>query len=103
MTKALVSAIGAVVLVGCSSWVQLTSQGEGVILLPESGVATCTRIGGTRSSTLSKILFSKRNRARLEEELNTLARNEAGSMSGDAIVIESPISDGTQRFGVYKC
>jgi hypothetical protein len=103
MTKALISAIGAVVLVGCSSWVQLTGQGEGVILLPESGVATCTRIGGTRSSTLNKILFAKRNLTRLEEELNTLARNEAGSMGGDAIVIESPISDGTQRFGVYKC
>ncbi|HAG72065.1 MAG TPA: hypothetical protein DCL66_07650 [Gammaproteobacteria bacterium] len=103
MTKALITAIGAVMLVSCSSWVQLTSEGESVMLLPESGVASCTRVGGTRSSTLNTILFTQRNRLRLEEELATLARNEAGSMSGDAIVIESPISDGTQRFGVYRC
>jgi hypothetical protein len=103
MTKALITAIGAVMLVGCSSWVQLTSEGESVMLLPESGVASCTRVGGTRSSTLNKILFTQRNRLRLEEELATLARNEAGSMGGDAIVVESPISDGTQRFGVYRC
>jgi hypothetical protein len=103
MTKALITAIGVVMLVGCSSWVQLTSEGESVMLLPESGVASCTRVGGTRSSTLNKILFTQRNRLRLEEELATLARNEAGSMGGDAIVVESPISDGTQRFGVYRC
>ena len=103
MTKALITAIGAVMLVSCSSWVQLTSEGESVMLLPESGVASCTRVGGTRSSTLNTILFTQRNLLRLEEELATLARNEAGSMSGDAIVIESPISDGTQRFGVYRC
>lgn len=103
MTKALITAIGAVMLVSCSSWVQLTSEGESVMLLPESGVASCTRVGGTRSSTLNTILFTQRNRLRLLEELATLARNEAGSMSGDAIVIESPISDGTQRFGVYRC
>jgi hypothetical protein len=103
MTKALITAIGAVMLVSCSSWVQLTSEGESVMLLPESGVASCTRVGGTRSSTLNKILFTQRNRLRLEEELATLARNEAGSMGGDAIVVESPISDGTQRFGVYRC
>ena len=103
MTKALITAIGAVMLVSCSSWVQLTSEGESVMLLPESGVASCTRVGGTRSSTLNKILFTQRNRLRLEEELATLARNEAGSMGGDAIVVESPISDGSQRFGVYRC
>ncbi len=103
MTKALITAIGAVMLIGCSSWVQLTNEGKSVMLLPESGVASCARVGGTRSNTLNKILFTQRNRLRLEEELATLARNEAGSMGGDAIVIESPINDGTQRFGVYRC
>lgn len=103
MTKALMISLTVIVCVSCSSWVQLTSEGEPVLLLPESGVASCTRIGSTRSSTLNKILFSERNRARLEEELITLARNEAGSMGGDAITVESPITDGVQRFGVYRC
>lgn len=103
MVKAFITAISAVLLISCSSWVQLTGEGESVLLLPLSGVTSCKRIGGTRSSTLNKILFKERNFTRLEEELNTLARNEAGSMGGDVIVIESPISDGNRRFGVYKC
>ncbi|MFK7865585.1 MAG: DUF4156 domain-containing protein [Pseudohongiellaceae bacterium] len=103
MKKALSVGIALLALTSCSSWVQLTAEGESVLLLPESGVASCTRIGGTRSSTLNKILFTERNKLRLEEELATLARNEAGSMGGNAISVESPISDGTQRFGVYRC
>lgn len=103
MIKVVITGFAALALSSCSSWVQLTSEGEAVMLLPESGVVSCTRIGGTRSSTLNKILFTERNRTRLEEELATLARNEAGSMGGNAITIESPISDGTRRYGVYQC
>jgi hypothetical protein len=49
------------------------------------------------------MLFLDRNSARLELELVTLARNEAGTMGGNAVVAESVITDGQQRFGVYRC
>lgn len=103
MIKVMLTVVAVIALSSCSNWVQLTAAGESVLLLPESGVTSCTRVGSTRSSTLNKILFSERNRVRLEEELATLARNEAGSMGGNAITVESPISDGTRRFGVYRC
>lgn len=94
----------ALALSNCSSsWVQLTAEGEGVIQLPLANVTGCTRIGSTRSSTLNKMLFLDRNSARLELELVTLARNEAGTMGGNAVVSESAIADGQQRFGVYRC
>jgi hypothetical protein len=94
----------ALALSSCSSsWVQLTTEGQGVVQLPLANVSNCARIGSTRSSTLNKMLFLDRNSARLELELVTLARNEAGTMGGNAIVAESAIADGQQRFGVYSC
>jgi hypothetical protein len=86
-----------------SSWVQLTPEGEGVTQFPLANVSNCSRLGSTRASTLKKMLFLDRNRSKLEQELVTLARNEAGTMGGNAIVSESAIADGAQRFGVYRC
>ncbi|MBL4573298.1 MAG: DUF4156 domain-containing protein, partial [Gammaproteobacteria bacterium] len=40
---------------------------------------------------------------RLQEELLTLARNEAGRMGGNTVVPESLIDGGEQDFGVYNC
>ena len=39
----------------------------------------------------------------MQDELLRLARNEAGSMGGNAIVPESVIEEGRQTFGVYSC
>ncbi|MFT4861954.1 MAG: hypothetical protein ACI95C_001166 [Pseudohongiellaceae bacterium] len=104
MNKLFIATTLVLALSNCSSsWVQLTIEGEGVIQLPLASASNCTRIGSTRSSTLNKMLFLDRNRVRLELELVTLARNEAGTMGGDAVVAESAIADGQQRFGVYRC
>jgi hypothetical protein len=35
--------------------------------------------------------------------LVALARNEAALMGGDTVVAESPVKDGRQLFGVYRC
>lgn len=104
MSKLIIATTLALALSNCSSsWVQLTTEGQGVVQLPLPSASNCTRIGSTRSSTLNKMLFLDRNSARLELELVTLARNEAGTMGGNAVVAESVITDGQQRFGVYRC
>ena len=104
MLKLFIAFIAVLTLSNCAStWVQLTPEGEKVVQLPLANVSNCTRIGSTRSSTLNKMLFLERNRAKLELELVTLARNEAGTTGGNAIVAESEIADGQQRFGVYRC
>lgn len=87
----------------CTNWVQLTSEGEDVILLPLGQVSSCSRIGSVNATTLNKILFAPRNAEKLEKELILLGRNEAGSMGGNAIVSESRITEGSKRFGVYRC
>lgn len=85
------------------TWVQLTTEGETVRLGVATEVANCERLGRTRAQTTSEIVFVERGGSRVQQELLTLARNEAGSMGGNVIVPETVIEEGHQTFGVYQC
>ena len=49
------------------------------------------------------VVFVPRGSEKVQDELVDLARNEAGVMGGNAIVADSSIEDGRQRFVVYSC
>jgi hypothetical protein len=66
-------------------------------------VSACTRLGSSTTNALSEIVFVDRGTRKLQQELIDLARNEAGDMGGNRIVVETPITDGRQSFGVYRC
>lgn len=102
MHKSLMALSLGLCLSACN-WVQLTSEGRGVQLSQANQVQSCNRIGSTRSQTLGKLLVVERGSNKLQNELVTLARNEAGTMGGNTIVPESVISEGQQTFGVYRC
>ena len=53
--------------------------------------------------TLGKIIVVERGGQRLQDELLTLARNEAADLGGDTVVPESFMANGAQVFGVFKC
>ena len=103
MNKNLVFAILIATLNGCSNWVGLTVEGEGVRLATAAELANCCRLGRTRSQTLDRIVGVERGAYRLQEELLTLARNDAGAMGGNVIIPESLIDEGEQLFGIYLC
>ena len=90
-------------MAGCSNWVQVTSAGQNVRVATSGEISNCRRIGRTRTHTLPKIVGVERGAERLQTELQSLARNEAGDMGGNTVVPESPIEDGQQTFGVYSC
>jgi Domain of unknown function (DUF4156) len=92
----------AVALSSCT-WVQLTTEGEGVSLYTADRTANCQRIGRATAKTLGSIVTVERGGQRLQDELLTLARNEAGRMGGNVIVPESLIENGEQNYGVYNC
>ena len=92
----------SLLLTACN-WVQLTSDGRGVRLATQAEVGNCTRIGTTTSTTTSKIIVVQRGGEKMQEELVTLARNEAGLMDGNVVVADSTIESGRQRFVVYRC
>jgi hypothetical protein len=90
------------VLSACN-WVELTSEGEGVTLMEPAAVQNCQRVGRVTARSTDEIVTVDRSSERLQNELVTLARNEAGALGGNAIVPESVIQDGVQIFGVYTC
>ena len=102
MKNVLSVAIAAIALTGCT-WVQLSSEGENVSLAGVDVIGNCERIGRATAKTLGEIVTVERGGGRLQEELLTLARNEAGRMGGNTVVPESLIDDGQQDFGVYNC
>lgn len=89
-------------LAGCS-WVKLTPEGERVDLMSQAQAATCERLGQTTSQVLNKVGFLDRSEEKKQEELTRLARNEAAEMGGDAIVPATEVTEGRQRFIVYRC
>ena len=80
MKKNLSFVILIATLSACSNWVGLTVEGEGVRLATVNEIANCSRLGRTRSHTLDRIVGVERGADRLQDELLTLARNDAGAM-----------------------
>jgi len=92
----------AIGLQACT-WVKVTSSGEKVRLLSAEEVGSCQELGITRNSLKDKIAGINRNKDKVKKELETLARNTAAGMGGDAIVPKTEIEDGNQIFTVYRC
>jgi hypothetical protein len=87
---------------GCA-WVSLTSGGEKVRVLERSQAADCQRLGHTTSQTTDRALIFARLDRTVNEELRSLARNEAAHMGGDAVVPVDMAKEGRQSFDVYRC
>jgi len=100
--KKLILALTTLSLISCS-WVQLTDAGRGVSVVSSSEVSGCRRLGSANAQSLNKVVGVGRSNEKLQDELSTLARNEAGGMGGNRVVIESALSEGRQSFGVYSC
>lgn len=101
-TLPLTSLPALLLLTGCN-WVQVTDAGQDVSLAVADEVRNCTRLGTSQASSLSSIGFIQRGGEKLQEELVSLARNEAADMGGNRVVAESTIQEGNQTFGVYRC
>lgn len=103
MLKPLVLVSICAAISACGNWVNLTASGRLVTVATPAEVGQCTRIGSSNTKALSEIVFVERGSKKLQQELIDLARNEAADMGGNRIVVESPITDGRQSFGVYRC
>jgi len=89
-------------LSGCA-WVQLTNEGEQVSVIQPELAKTCKRIGQTESTVKDKVGVFERNDNKVADELQTLARNAAGRMGGDAVMAAGPVEEGKQLFYIYDC
>lgn len=89
-------------LTACT-WVSLNSDAQQVMVLPRDRVAHCKELGKTDVSVASKIGFVSRYPSDVEQDLKTLARNTAASQGGDTVSPLSPVKNGHQTFGIYRC
>jgi hypothetical protein len=102
-TVRLAAIVCAAAIAGCT-WVKLTAPGEGVHVGTMAEVASCERLGATHAKTSTKVGFFSRSTKKIDEEIETLARNEASDMGGDTIVAQGPTStEGRRSFDVYRC
>jgi len=100
----LAAVAGAALIAGGCTWVKLTSPGEGVRVGTRAQVAACERLGATHAKTSTKVAFFSRSQMKVDQEIESLARNEAADMGGNTIVAQGPTSsEGRRSFDVYRC
>ena len=100
LTRLSAIALFALSLSACESWVQLTPEGASVELVGDaSRVASCTRVGRANVQTLGKIIVLERGGQRLQDELLTLARNEA-AINDSGTTVSPPKSAASLRASV---
>ncbi len=84
------------------TWAPLRPVGEPVVLAAAAD-GECRVIGTATARTKASVGPFLRSPAKVRDELQNLARNEAGAMGGDAIrALGAPV-DGEQRFEVLRC
>lgn len=97
---AVVLALGA-----CAcTWVPMEKGAAGVRVLPMGGsTAGCTRLGEIEGNVTDRVALYQRNPLRVQEELETMARNEAVGLGANTVMpVEAP-NDGRQRFTAWRC
>lgn len=97
-------ALSLVVLAGGCTWVPIEPAGKAVRVLPAGPVpAGCVAKGEVVVSVKDKIGFIDRKARKVQDELETLARNETPSAGANAVQASAPPAAGEQRFSAWQC
>jgi len=89
-------------MVACT-WVKPETGADAVALRTADEVMGCERVSQTTVSVRDRVAGVQRSASKVQEELDTLARNSAIDVGGNAIVSEERIEEGKQRYGIYRC
>ena len=104
MRPVLLLSVAAGALLAACTWVPMESGAAGVRVLA-LGAATsgCTRLGEIEGSVKDRVALYQRNPLRVQEELETMARNEAVGLGANTVVPLEAARDGRQRFAAWRC
>ena len=95
-------AIVAAVVVSSCTWVHM-APGASAVKVVTGPPAGCERRGEVEVSVKDSVAFYDRNALRVQDELETLARNEAPGLGADTVQALGPPADGSQRYAAWKC
>jgi len=94
--------LAAMALAACT-WVKPTEEGARVVVAEAYNVRDCTRVSTLTTSVKHTVGSMQRKPEKVEQELTTLARNEAAIRGGDTIVPRGEVQEGARTFDVYRC
>lgn len=103
MIRPLLLASSCLMLTACVQLVKITPDGDNVAVLPASEVGRCTKTASMVVSVLDRVTVVDRKPARVERDLNTLARNDAPAYGGDTVVPTTDVYNGKRNYDVYRC
>jgi hypothetical protein len=103
MRKLLAVAAASLVLSACTFVKMGPGADEVQVVAQGASMAACEKRGEIDVSVKDRLGPYERDALRVKDELETLARNEAPSVSADTIQPKAEPNDGTQRFLAYRC
>ncbi|MDH5570615.1 MAG: DUF4156 domain-containing protein [Gammaproteobacteria bacterium] len=95
--------VGVTTLLSACTWVKLSTEAENVQIITEQQANNCKLLGHTTSIVKWTVATIARNETKVKTELETLARNSAIELQGNAIKPASEIKEGKQKFDIYHC
>ncbi len=90
-------------LAACSWGIKLDSAGRDVRVAWNDDVSQCRLVGSITVSVLNKVGPVRRSGLKVSDELEVMARNQAGSLPADTIKPVGQPSNGEQNWNAYVC
>jgi hypothetical protein len=95
--------VAASLLAACTWGIKLDSGGEKVRVAWDGNVGGCKDAGKVTVSVMNRVGPVDRSGLKVSDELEIMARNEAGGMGADTIRPLGEPHDGAQSWGAYTC
>ena len=106
MNQLKITVAGLLVLAGgygCT-WVALEDSGKRVrVVASAAEVEGCESKGEITASVRDKVAFVSRDPAKVNDELEALARNQAAELGADTVRGASEMDNGSKRFDAFRC
>lgn len=95
--------LAMVATLGACTWVKMDQGADQVRVAEGSDLSACENKGTVTASVRAKVGFYERNDMKVEDELETMARNSAVEAGADTVQALGDVVDGEQKFGMYRC
>lgn len=104
MRLGLLSCVLVATTLSACTWVKMEPDGARIrVAAADADLSACTKQGEVGVTVKDKVALYRRNELKVRDELETMARNEAVSLSADTVQPLNAPSAGSQRFAAYRC
>lgn len=99
-----ISGVILAIALGACTWVALEDSGKLIrVVTSADAIQGCENKGEITASVRDKIAFVDRDTAKVNDEVEALARNQAAELGADTIIAVSELDHGSRRFDAYRC